>query len=51
MSKEEANNVVYTCSEHSMDMYFKVKEFEKKPEARITSTYDSRMTNSSSRCG
>jgi len=26
MSKEEANNIVYTCSEHSMDMYFKVKE-------------------------
>jgi len=34
MSKEEANNIVYTCSEHSMDMYFKVKEFEKKPEAK-----------------
>ena len=34
MSKEEANNIVYTCSEHSMDMYFKVKELEKKPEAK-----------------
>ena len=34
MSKEEANNVVFTCAEHSMDMYFKVKELEKKPEAK-----------------
>ena len=34
MSKEEANNVVYTCSKHSKEMYFRVKEFEKKPEAK-----------------
>jgi len=34
MSKEEANNIVYTCSEHSMDMYFQVKQFEKRPEAK-----------------
>ncbi len=35
MSKEEdANNVVFTCPKHSKDMYFRVKEFEKKPEAK-----------------
>ena len=34
MSKEDPNNVVFTCAEHSLDMYFKVKEFEKKPEAK-----------------
>ena len=34
MSKEEANNVVYSCPEHGLDTYFKVKEFENKPEAK-----------------
>ena len=32
--KEADSNVVWTCPEHSLDMYFKVKEFEKKPEAK-----------------
>ena len=27
------NNVVWSCPEHGMETYFKVKEFEKKPEA------------------
>ena len=30
----EEDNVVFTCAKHSLDMYFKVKEFEKKPEAK-----------------
>jgi uncharacterized protein YegJ (DUF2314 family) len=34
MSKEDANNIVYTCAEHSLDTYFQVKQFEKKPEAK-----------------
>ena len=34
MSKEEANNVVYSCPEHGLDTYFKVKEFENKPEVK-----------------
>jgi hypothetical protein len=34
MRKEDPSNVVFTCAEHSMDMYFKVKEYEKKPEAK-----------------
>ena len=32
--KEEKDNVVYSCAEHSMETYFKVKQFEKSPEAK-----------------
>ena len=34
MRKEDPSNVVFTCAEHSLDMYFKVKKYEKKPEAK-----------------
>ena len=34
MGDELKNNVVFTCPEHSLEVYFKVKEFEKKPQAR-----------------
>ena len=34
MGDELKDNVVWSCPEHSMDTYFKVKEFEKKPEAK-----------------
>ena len=31
---ELKDNVVWSCPEHSLDTYFKVKEFENKPEAK-----------------
>jgi len=31
---EEANNVVWSCPEHSLETYFKVKQFEKQLEAQ-----------------
>ena len=34
MNKESEDNVVWSCPEHSLDTYFKVKQFEKRPEAK-----------------
>ena len=34
MNKESEDNVVWSCPEHSLDTYFQVKQFEKKPEAK-----------------
>ena len=34
MDEELEDNVVWSCPEHSLDTYFQVKQFEKKPEAK-----------------
>ena len=34
MNKESEDNVVWSCPERSLDTYFKVKQFEKRPEAK-----------------
>ena len=34
MGDELKDNVVWSCPKHGLDTYFKVKEFEKKPEAK-----------------
>ena len=34
LGDELKDNVVFTCPEHSLETYFKVKELEKSPEAK-----------------
>ena len=34
MDEELEDNVVWSCPEHSLDTYFQVKQFEKRPEAK-----------------
>lgn len=34
MTKENKNNIVFTCPEHSDEMYFNIKKIEKQPKMR-----------------